>query len=180
MSNPIQHFMWVAFDNNNQVITEFNTDGTENLYKDLPRKKIVYYGLQSPRASYFIDLKNGVFHLKDHRLNKKLNIILPVNKHNMEICGYNNKDPNYLYNFHHYKKAHQDFNIKGQPVGVTVIDEFLLGWTAFKNIPRFGPRYLEATLSIQNIEAPKPVIKVYIRREPNGKPIEGSPYEIAL
>src|ERR1700680_2841206 len=110
MSKPIQHFMWAAStnDNDNQIITEFNPDGTENSYKELPRNNIMHFGLQSPRASYFIDLKNGVFHLKDHRLNKKLNIILPVNKNNMEICGYSNKDPNYLYNFHHYKKAHQD------------------------------------------------------------------------
>ena len=168
--------MWVAFLNDGTTITEFNPDGTENLYKELPREKITHFGLiQGQRSSYFIDLKNGIFHLKDHRLNKSTNIILPYGNKAVPVCG-----EGVRYAFHHFKQAHQDFNIAFKPQGGVIIEKFLLGWSAWKTLPNIGNRFVETTMYIDNIEAPKPVLKVYLRAEPNGKAIEGSPYEIAL
>ena len=170
-----QKFMWVAALNDNTVITEFNPDGSENPYKTLPRQKITHFGLvQGSRSSYFIDLKNGIYHLKDHRLDKSVNIILPVGKSGVPICGEDVFHP-----FHHFKKAHQDIHLNGKSEG-TVIDQYLLGWSAWKVLPAFGKRFVETTLYIDNVEVPIPVLKVYLRPEPNGKAIDGSPYEIVL
>jgi hypothetical protein len=170
--------MWAAGLEDGSLITEFNPDGSENLYTDLPRDKIVNFGLvQGQRSGYFVDLKTGVFHLKDHRLSKAFNIVLPINKdRGVAICG----GPGVNYTFHHYKEAHQDFNAIGRNVGGTVIDRFLLGWSAWKIVPTLGQRYVEATLFVENVEAPKPVLKVFLRAEPRGKPIDGSPYDTSL
>jgi len=167
--------MWAAALNDGQMITEFNPDGTENEYKKLPREKIIGFGLiQGQRSSYFIDLKTGCFNLKDHRLNKTFNIVLPISEHNrVAICG----GAGVQYTFHHYKQAHQDFNAIGRNIGGTVIEKYLLGWSAWKNIPTLGRRFVEATLYVDNVEAPQPVLRVFLRTEPQGKPIEGSPYD---
>ena len=173
-----QLFMWAAHCEDCTIITEFNPDGTENPYNKLPREKIVNFGLiQGQRSSYFIDLKTGVFHLKDHRINKTFNIVLPISKNKgVAICG--GAGVNYAFN--NFKEAHQDFNAIGHNMGGTVIDKYLIGWSAWKNVPTIGKRYVEATLFIDNVEAPKPVLKVFLRAEPKGTPIDGSPYDTSI
>ena len=170
-----QRFMWVAVLDDGTMITEFNPDGTENAYRDLPRQKITHFGLiQGQKSSYFIDLKNGIFNLKDHKLNKSLNIVLPIEKKLIPIC-----DESVFHPFHHFKKAYQDFNAIGRHVGSTIIEEYLLGWSAWKKLP-LGKRFVEVTLYIENVETPNLKLKVFLRPEPNGKAIDGSPYEIAI
>jgi hypothetical protein len=171
-----QRFMWVAVKKDGSMITEFNADGSENLYKDLPRSEITNFGLiQAQKSSYFIDLSSGAFILKDFRTDKKLEIMLPIKGKMVPICGGGGIHP-----FHHFKQAHQDFNAIGRQMGGTIIDKFLVGWSANKELPVVGRRFIEVTLHLDNVETPKLAFQVILRLNPSGKPIDGSPYEIVI
>lgn len=192
-----QHFMWVAILEGNAVMTEFEGDGKENAYSSIPRDKVTHFGLQSPRASYVIDLKDGAFHLKDYRLAKKISISLPIKNKLVKIDGpLGGWDK---YTFFQYKNAYADFSptVKTDEHGVpilypngqpqfefssqtTAIDSFQLGWEMWKNVDGLGERYVKTVLLIDNIENPKPVLKISLSVEPNGIPLDGSPFEISL
>jgi hypothetical protein len=170
-----QRFFWVAILNDKTIITEFNSDGSENSYSKLPREKIEWFGITSANNSYFFNLKTGKLHL-DNIDSDGIDIKIPLRRAKMPVSL--TGQLNGYYNFFQYKEAHQDFNLGLQTRG-NVIDKHVFGWKQWKYLNVLGKVFVEIGLVIQPAENNgKPTLKVILRSREDGNPIAGSPYEM--
>lgn len=188
ISTEQQRFYWIATLDDDSIITEFNADGSENSYKELPRARVKLFGLQSSNASYMIDTKLGTFHIKDFKNNKIVNAVVPVKNQNVTICGplMNNQ----TYNFYQLKSAYGDFRpgITPQgtlgyiPISKGVITQQILGWGDWKNIYGLGQRYIVTSLVLKNDLNPEPELSVGFKRaaDLNLPNLDGSPFVISF
>jgi hypothetical protein len=161
---------------------EFNADGTENMYRDIPRERVLLFGLQSAQSSYFMNLTDGRFYIKDYRQDRTLGISIPVDGKIVQIGG---KLQNGRYPFFQLKSGYQDMARRpGQAhisSGGNVITEHIIGWRRQVLIKKYGLVDAEVTLSLD----PRPSViqpKISVTLNPPGvkKPIAGSPYVISL
>ena len=174
-----QNFMWIAFLDDDSIVTEFNPDGTENSYPQLPKSKVTHFGLQSAHASYVFDLKDGALHSKKNGLTKKTNIAIPfAKKKYLPIDGPLNGDSRYA--FTQYKEAYSDFNAVSLQQYGSSITHFNLAIFANKMINGLGIRYVKIALRIENILNPNPILSVTLSTLENGPAMDGSPYVITL
>lgn len=174
-----QKFFWVAILDDDSVIMEFNPDGTENAYRDLPRQKIKFFGLQGPETNYILDLKTGQILIQRGQITQAIDVKVPASKGLVKLTG--PLDNNRRYDFAQWKQAYADFNLGGKSVSGNVIEKHIIGWKKMQMFPKVGPCVIELNINIKPLEAPStPEVQVIIRHAQGGNPILGSPFKINL
>ena len=177
-----QKFFWVAVLDDDSIITEFNADGSENSYADLPRAKIKFFGLQSANGSYFLNLLNGQLHLQDYRNDKAVEIKVPCNGQLITVTGSlgQNGFDIIRYPFFQWKKGYTEFD--GSKSHGNVIEEHQLGWGPISRlVPKLGLCLVKLCLTINpNNAVAKPQLEVSLLTPKTGNHVGGSPYIIAL
>lgn len=175
-----QRFFWVAILDNDEAVMEYNADGTENNYIDIPRNRVKLFGLQSNQSNYFIDVNTGQFHLNDYKNNKIIDVRIPVQKRLVQITGPLTSEQKY--NFFQLKEGHKDFNAATlQHMGGNSLTKQIMGWKNQKHLGGLGTYYVEANLVIDLAQAnTRPQIEIILRMAPNTNPVAGSPYVITI
>jgi len=114
----LQEIIWVAETKNGTLLREWNDDGKETLFKDIPKKDLAKFHLVGENLDYYFDCKTGEF-------------IIDGKIYNFPLCGENLE---YGEGLIHYKTAHQEFipNGKNDYKGFR-ISEYQLGWKVIKD-----------------------------------------------
>lgn len=172
-----QRFFWVAILDDDTTMLEFTPDGQENMYRDIPREKVKLFGLQSANSSYFIDLEDGRFDLRDFRNDKSIDIKIPVAGQLLNVGGKLGSFQRYQY--YQWKRGYQDFeNLVSRG---NVIEEHIIGYKRMMMIQGFGAMLVDVSLSLDpRLADPKPKIIVVIKANEKSAPVAGSPYVINL
>lgn len=177
----MQRFIWVAVLTDETVLTEFNSDGTENLYRDIPREKVKLFGFQSPSESYIFDVKLGALQVLRTNGRNGYNIEIPLGKKNFKLTG--PKPGNALYNFFQYKEANasnKEGIESGEPAKLTSkITRFVAGWQEYKILPSLGQKFVVASVVI-DAETYTALLRVDVKNKPDAPPIPGCTYSIQL
>lgn len=172
-----QRFFWVAILDDNTAMLEFTPDGQENMYRDIPREKVKLFGLQSANSSYFIDLENGRFNIRDFKNDKSIDIKVPVVGQLVNVGG--KLDGSQRYQYYQWKRGYQDFeNLVSRG---NVIEEHIIGYKRMMMIQGFGAMLVDVSLSLDpRLADSKPKIIVSIKANEKSAPVAGSPYVINL
>ena len=172
-----QKFFWVAILDDDSAMLEFTPDGQENMYRDIPRDKVKLFGLQSANSSYFIDLEDGRFNIRDYRNDKSIDIKIPISGQLLNVGGKLGSLQRYQY--YQWKRGYQDFeNLVSRG---NVIEEHIIGYKRMMSIQGYGSMLVDVSLSLDpRIENVSPKITVAIKVNENSKSVAGSPYVINL
>lgn len=173
-----QRFFWVAILDDDSAMLEFTPDGQENMYRDIPREKVKLFGLQSANSSYFIDLENGRFNIRDFKNDNSIDIKVPVGNELLNVGGKLGGFERYQY--YQWKRGYQDFeNLVSRG---NVIEEHIIGYKRMMMIRGFStPMLIDVSLSLDpRLADPKPKITVAIKANEKSAPVAGSPYVINL
>jgi hypothetical protein len=176
-----QKYFWVAILDDDSIIMEFNPDGTENSYQNLPRERVKFFGLQGPKDNYILDLFDGKVIIQNStnpNFNKNLDIKIPLKNGLFQING--PLSNNQRYEFSQWKQGYTDFNLAAQS-SVNVIEKHILGWKKIHHFQTYGPCLVEMNISIEPLKlASSPEMQIIVRNDQGGNPILGSPFKVNL
>ena len=128
-----QTYFWCCVLEDGTLFSEFNVDGSENMYNTIPRDKVNFFGLTSAKESYFFDLKTGEYHFKNQDLGIKqpIEILIDNSNQKFEITGV--LPDNKKYEFYQFKSGYADINVFGnQNVSGSIIDAYVIGYNISK------------------------------------------------
>ena len=108
-----QDVIWVAELLDGTLLREWNEDGTETLFKDIPKDKLVRFHLVSEHYDYWFNAKTGVF-------------VVDGKRYVFPLAG---KNLSYGQGLIHYKVAYQEFiRHKIHPYQGFGIASYQMGW----------------------------------------------------
>jgi len=163
-----QKYFWCAILEDESIFPEFETNGKENLYNDIPREKVIYFGLTSAQENYFFDLKTGEYHFKNKDIDLKQDIRIPFGHSPRPIPITGILSNNKKYEFYQYKEGYTEFNIRSLENSGNIIGKHIIGWKTVK--PFMGQHHLiDVKLTIDpNQNQVKPKLEVVIQRVNGG------------
>jgi len=114
----LQEIIWVAELKNGKLIREWEDDGKEKLFKDIPLDELKKFHLIGEGIDYFFDCKTGEF-------------VVDRKTYVFPLCG---EKLNYGEGLIHYKEASQEFMPHGRnDYSGFRINGYQIGWKVIKD-----------------------------------------------
>jgi len=114
----LQEIIWVAETNDGTLLREWDDNGKETMFKDIPKKDLAKFHLVGEGIDYYFDCQNGEF-------------VVDGKVYVFPLCG---EGLDYGEGLIHFKVASQEFvpNGKNNYVGFS-IQGYQMGWKVTKN-----------------------------------------------
>lgn len=153
-----QTYFWACVTEDGSVLSEYNPDGSENYYPNIPeqtRNDTRLFGLTCSKHGFFFDLVTGEFH---RRAPDEEDVVYPLPIKSMGSSKYE---------FYQYKEGHTDVNMASLETSENIIDRHVIGMKGVRN-----GLTVDAKFSLDPSQVPvQPKLEITVKEFEDGEPM---------